>query len=737
MEQEKLYQLMNSLTLKEKIGQLIQLSGDFFGNDNISTGPIEELGIDNEMIQYTGSILNVSGAKNTIKIQKEYLAQSRHKIPLLFMNDVVYGYRTILPIPLGQGATWNPNLIRNGYEHISKEASKAGVHVTFSPMVDLVRDPRWGRCLESTGEDPYLNSQFAKAVVEGFQGDLNHNQLASCVKHFAAYGAAEAGRDYNTVDMSERRLRQDYLPAYHAALEAGAKMVMTSFNTIDGIPATANKWLMKDILRDEWGFDGVLITDYAAIKELIAHGVAVDDAHASQLALEAGVDIDMKTACYANQLQPLLKEGRISLELIDQAVWRVLTLKNDLGLFENPYRGADLNEENYMRTSDAREIALQASREALVLLKNNNNLLPLDFKTQKIAFIGPYVDSKFLTGLWAINGKTEEIASIKDVVISMDAPHVTFTKGCDYLDDYSKLGKFGEFVSNFKINTDDEIKKDLQEAIIIAKESDIIVLALGEHMLESGEAGSRTQLGLPEIQQCLLNEISQLGKPIVLVLFNGRPLVLTEIENKVDAILEAWFPGSEGAQAIVDILNGTYNPSGRLSMSFPYTVGQIPIYYNSFNTGRPVAVHDDNNRFASQFLDAPNTPLYPFGFGLSYSQFSYNNLKLSSNILSIGSPITISVNITNTSSIAGTETVQLYVRDLVSSVVRPVKELINFEKIFLKGGECKTVTFILTEKDLRFINKDMFYQFEEGVFQIFVGHSSQEYLSSQFTLIKH
>ncbi|MGT2667105.1 beta-glucosidase BglX [Streptococcus rifensis] len=734
MQEKKLKELLSSLTIEEKIGQLIQLSGDFFGTDALTVGPREKLGISEEMVQNVGSVLNVLGAEKVRTIQENYLTKSRHKIPLLFMGDVVYGYRTTLPIPLGQGATWEPKLIKEGYQFIAKEASKAGTHVTFAPMVDLVRDPRWGRSLESTGEDTYLNNCYARAMVEGFQGDLGENTVVSCVKHFAAYGAPEGGRDYNTVDMSERRLRQDYLPSYKEAVDAGAKMVMTSFNTVDGIPATANKWLMNDVLRKEWGFDGVIITDYAAIQELVAHGIARDEREASQMAIEATVDIDMKTNCYSNQLKPLLENGEISETLINDAVWRVLKLKNDLGLFENPHRFADVEEETYLNTPEARQKALEISRKSLVLLKNDNNILPLNVKKQKIAVIGPYAESKELLGLWAVHSKSEDSVSIKEAFYSLEGKEVRFAKGSDFLEDYSVLGTFGKMVSGGRVNTAEGIRADLDEAIHLAKESDVVVLALGEHTLQSGEAGSRTDLGLPEIQQKLLDAIEKVGKPVVLVLFSGRPLVLTKIEKQVSAIIQAWFPGTMGGQAIVDVLTGKVNPSGRLTMSFPYNVGQIPIYYNAFNTGRPALTSTHSDRFVSKYIDAPNNPLYPFGYGLSYTEFEYTNLQVSSNKLTKDTNLEVSVDISNIGNVEGEETIQLYIRDRVGSVVRPVKELKDFRKIKLSPGESQKVIFEITEEKLRFVTKSLEYKSEAGEFDLFVGRSSEDYLQTEFKL---
>ena len=686
MKEQQLKELMDSLSLDEKIGQLIQLSGNFFAADAMAVGPQKKLGITDEMVGYTGSVLNVLGAEKIKRIQSEYLKNSRHKIPLLFMSDIVYGYKTIYPIPLGLGATWNPELIKKCCQYTAKEACAAGAHVTFAPMVDLVRDARWGRCMESTGEDTYLNSLFAKNMVEGFQGDLTPGEgLASCVKHFAAYGAAEAGRDYNTVDMSERRLREEYLPSYKAALDAGCELVMTSFNTIDGIPATGNEWLMDQVLRKEWGFEGVIITDYAAIQELIAHGVAANDREAAKLAIKAGVDIDMKTPCYANQLKPLIKDGEIKEELIDKAVWRILTLKNKLGLFEDPYRAADeKKEQELLCCRQHRELARKTAGEAMVLLKNQNNILPLHSKGQKIALIGPYGDNPDLIGLWAVHGRKEDVVTLKTAFEEiLDIKDFCYAKGCEMLDDYSFLGEFGtrSAEETEQALTNEKREEEIEKAVQAVQASDIVVMALGEHSMQSGEAGSRTDLHIPEIQKRFLCRIREEGKPIVLVLFGGRPLVLTDIEDKVDAIVEAWFPGTEGGHAIADVLFGKVNPSGRLTMSFPYANGQVPVYYNGFNTGRPVKTSTHSGRFMSKYLDCPNDPLYPFGYGLSYHKAKYSNLKQSDSTLCSGGEIKVSVDVENMSEISGIETVQLYIRDITGSVVRPVKELKGFEKI--------------------------------------------------------
>lgn len=737
MDIKELKKLFDKLTLKEKIGQLIQLSGDFYKAGQLAVGPQQKLGISQDIVDNVGSILNVTGAENVIRIQKEYLEKSTHKIPLLFMADIVYGYRTIFPIPLALGCSWNPEMVTELNKYTSKEAVAAGAHVTYAPMVDLVRDARWGRCMESTGEDVYLNSCFSKAMVNGFQDGLTEGRgIASCVKHFAAYGAAEGGRDYNTVDMSERRLREEYLPAYKAAVDAGCEMVMTSFNTIDQIPATANEWLMNEVLRKEWGFEGVIITDYAAIQELIAHGIAEDEREASKLSLNATIDIDMKTGCYANQLEPLLKDGGISETQIDSAVWRILKLKNKLGLFENPYRMADSKkEEELFCCEEHRKVAREAVAKSIVLLKNNNKLLPLD-KSKRVALIGPYGESKDLLGLWAVHGKKDECINLKDAFSEVvEDKNLIVAKGCDILENYSFLGEFGAMLSiDSNGLSKEEKEKLLEDAKNAAEKSDIVVMALGEHVMQSGEAGSRTDITLPQIQVELLKEIKKCGKPIIVLLFNGRPLALNNILEDSDAIIECWFPGTEGAHGIVDVIYGKYNPSGRLSMSIPYSVGQVPIYYNHFSTGRPAGESAHTGRFVSKYLDCPNSPLYPFGYGLSYSDVEYSDLKLNRNIMNKNSEIEASIKVKNIGKFLCEETIQLYIRDCFGSVVRPVKELKDFKKVILYPNEEKIVTFTIREDILRFYTKNMEFKSEKGKFKIYIGRNSNDVMENEFEL---
>ncbi len=739
MTEQQLLDLFHQMTLEEKIGQLVQLDGGCFGTDAMAVGPREKLGITEETVRNCGSVLNVLGAEKVHEIQDRFLAENRLKIPLLFMADVIYGYQTVFPIPLGLGATWNPDLIREDYKLIAEEACSDGDMVTFSPPADLIRDARWGRCLEMPGEDPILISHFSKAMVEGFQNTWEKGKsVASCLKHFAGYGAPEAGREYNTVDMSKRRFLQDFLPGYKSAVDAGCELVMTSFNTVDEIPATANKWLMDDILRKEWGFNGVIITDYAAISELKAHGVAADDAEAAKLAMNATVDIDMKTSCYANNLADLVACHEINEAQIDAACYRILTLKNKLGLFEDPYYGCSVEKRDSVICSPEKiSAARNTANRSMVLLKNDN-VLPLKRNKQKIALIGPYADSLDIVGMWAVHADHKHSITIKQAMENvLDKKYFTFTKGCNFLDDYSSLGEFGFIpaIANGKF-TPEQAVIEHEKALTLAKEADVVVLAMGEHMLQSGESGSRTDITLPEPQKQLLHEIKALGKKIVLVLFNGRPLALTDIIEDCDAVLEAWFPGTAGGLSICDCLFGDYNPSGRLTVSFPYHVGQEPLYYSQFATGRPANGSTHSGRFVSRYLDCPNEALFPFGYGLSYHQAEYSDLTLDRTKISKSADdsIQVSITVTNTGETSGTETVQLYLRDLVGSVVRPILELKDFKQIHLGAHETQKVTFTITEEMLRFYTKDYTYQSEPGNFKVFVGPNSTELLEADFSL---
>lgn len=722
MNSQKLTSLLKEMTLDEKIAQLLQLATPFFEgsrDEGQITGPLASMNITEEKVRNTGSVLGASGgAKEAIAIQEAHLKKNRLGIPLLFMADVIHGYKTIFPVPLAIGCSWDLDKAEQSAEIAAKEAAAAGVHVTFAPMVDLVRDPRWGRVMESTGEDPYLNSEFAKSFVRGFQGkDLKNNKksVAACVKHFAAYGAAEGGRDYNTVNMSERQMRESYLPAYKAALDEGCEMVMTAFNTVDGIPATGNVKLMRDLLRDEWGFDGVLISDWGAVKEMIPHGVAEDEAEAAYKAIKAGVDIEMMTSCYVDHLKAQVESGKVDEKLIDESVMRILTLKDKLGLFENPYRGADEALEQELIMSDThRNAARELAVKSTVLLKNNG-VLPIN-KEKKIALIGPFAQNEDILGPWSFLGSKEKAVQLYDGLLAkQDSSFLLTAKGCE-----------------IETGTEDHFA----EAVKTAEEADLIVLALGEASEMSGEAGCRADIRLPEVQLELAAKMKELGKPIVVVLFNGRPLDLHGIWDEADVILEAWYPGTEGGNAVADILFGDANPSAKLTMSFPYSVGQVPVYYNHFNTGRPQGAPDAQERYVSQYLDIPNEPLLPFGFGLSYTSFEYSDVKLSDSLMSAAKPLTVSVVVVNTGKMAGEEIVQLYVRDVAGEVVRPMKELKGFKKVALEPGEKVTVTFEITEEQLRYHHADLSFKSDSGRFIAFVGPNSRDTVELAFELIE-
>lgn len=604
-----------------------------------------------------------------------------------------------------------------------------GANVNFSPMVDLVRDSRWGRVMESIGgEDPYLGQVFAQDMVKAHK-EVNENKddgIISCVKHFAAYGAVEAGRDYNSVDMSQREFRQYYLPAYKSAIDSGAEMIMTSFNIINGIPATVNKWLLTDLLRKELGFKGIVISDYSAIEETIEHGVAKDKKEAAYKAITAGVDIDMMSNVYSNNLKQLVEEGLVDEDIIDEAVLRVLKLKNKLGLFENPYKNINchleqeilLNEENLKK---AREL----TAKTFILLKNQNNILPL-CKNQKIALIGPYADNIAILGSWSMFSDKSKITTLREAFESkVGEDNVLYAKGSEILEEKEIneiLKADGGNVIHIE-NEKEKLEEYLKEAVKIAQSVDVIVLAIGEHYRQTGEACSRTNIEISNIQKRLLEELSKLNKKIVAIIFNGRPIVLREIAEKVDGLLEVWFPGTEGANAIADVVFGDANPSGKLTMSFPQAVGQCPIYYNHYNTGRP---HKKNMRYVSRYQDIPTESYYPFGFGLSYSKFFYSDIKLSNKILDKHSKIVVDVNVKNISDVAGDEVIQLYIQDLVGSVVRPVKELKAFKKVKILQKEEVDVKFAISEEMLKFWNESMKFEAEEGEFKVFVGSSSNE-----------
>lgn len=716
MQTAELEGLLSQMTREEKVTQLLQLAAGFYIDLDAVTGPIEEMGLTEKMIENAGTVLGISGAEDVIRTQKSYLEKNRLGIPLIFMADVIHGYKTIFPIPLALGSSWNTELAEETARIAALESAVSGLHVTFSPMVDLVRDPRWGRVMESTGEDAFLNAELAKAFVRGYQGtDLKNDfeRVAACVKHFAAYGAPIAGREYNTVNMSERQLRESYLPGYKAALDEGAKLVMTAFNTVDGVPATANKWLMRDLLRNEWDFNGVLISDWGAVKELVPHGVAADEKEAAILALNASVDIEMMTMCYMDTLEASIEAGEIEEALVDEAVLRILNLKNDLGLFENPYRGADVEKEKAVVLSqEHRSLARKAAEESIVLLKNEG-VLPLK-QDQKIALIGPGAESKNILGAWSWQGESEKAISLAEGLAQhVPAEQLLIAKGCDILSG---------------------TQAEMDAAVAVAKEADVIVLALGENSDMSGEAASRSDIRLPKIQLELLAQLKSVGKPIIVTLFNGRPLDIHELE--VAGIVEAWFPGTEGGAALANILMGVVNPSAKLSMSFPYNVGQVPVYYNPDNTGRPELGRSVDEKYVSKYLDIPNEALYPFGFGLSYTSFSYSDMTLSTTELKNSKTLTVEVTVKNSGKYAGKEIVQLYLRDIVGEVVRPVKELKGYQKIELAAGAEKTVSFTVTEEQLGYVHQDCSFSSDSGVFEVMVGTSSAEVQGARFNLIK-
>ncbi len=719
MKQNDLQALLGEMTLAEKIGQLQQVTGDFYTNDSAEiTGPLSNNLLSEDDLKNSGSVLGLSGATDTNAVQKKYLENNRLHIPLLFMADIVHGYRTIFPIPLGLATSWNPELVKETAAVAAKESAVSGLHVTFSPMVDLVRDPRWGRVMESTGEDPLLNCLYAESVVQGYQGPANDlinnaDHIAACVKHFAAYGAPEGGREYNTVNMSDRELRENYLPSYQAAINAGSKLVMTSFNTIDGVPATVNTYLNRQILRDEFKFEGVLISDWAAMMEAINHGVAEDHRDVAKQSLKAGVDIEMMTFCYHQFVEELISAKEVDEGLLDEAVLRILELKNDLGLFENPYRSADaVKEAAVVYSAEHQQVALKAAEESIVLLENKDNVLPLA-TSEKVAFVGPFATSSDILGTWSWKGEISETASVADVL------------GTDYSTAKVTISPVADVFS--------VTAEELAAAKAVAKNADKVVVLLGETSQMSGEASSRTSIQLPEAQLAFLDEILSVGKPVIVVSFNGRPLDLSAVSEKVTGLVEAWFPGTKGATALLNILYGKVAPKARLTMSFPRNVGQIPVYYNHFNTGRPINFDDLGNKYVSKYLDVPNTPLYPFGYGLTYTTFGYDHFKV---VVEAGAEpvITCQVRVKNTGQTAGTEIVQWYLRDIVGQVVRPMKELKGFDTVELQAGEERVVTHSFTFAELGYVHHDKKRYPDHGEFEVMVGSHSESVLTTRITL---
>ncbi|WP_166670701.1 beta-glucosidase BglX [Olivibacter sp. XZL3] len=726
-------ELMAKMTIDEKIGQLNLPTGG-----EATTGSVVSTDLESKIkAGQVGGVFSLTTPDRVRKTQELAVNQSRLKIPLIFGQDVIHGYKTLFPIPLGLSATWDLALIEKTARVAATEASADGLNWAYSPMVDISRDPRWGRISEGSGEDTYLGSQIAAAMVRGLQGNdlAANNTLMACVKHFALYGAAEAGRDYNTTDMSLHRMYNEYLPPYKAAVDAGAGSIMTSFNDINGVPATANYWLLTDVLRKQWGFKGMVATDYTAINELIDHGLG-DLQQVSALSLKAGVDMDMVGEGFLTTLKKSLEEGKVSETDIDRACRNVLEAKYKLGLFDNPYKYC--SEERAKKEILSKEhlnFAREVAAQSFVLLKNENNTLPLK-KSGTVALIGPLANTgSNMPGTWSVNADLQNTQSLLEGMKELVGSKVKIlhSLGSNLLEDAAyqeRATMFGR-----EIPRDNRSEEALiQEAVATAEQSDVVVAALGESSEMSGESSSRTDLNIPAVQQRLLAALLKTGKPVVLVLFAGRPLTLTWEEEHVPAILNAWFGGTEAAKAITDVLFGDVNPSGKITATFPKNVGQIPLYYSHKNTGRPLAEGKWFQKFRSNYLDVDNEPLYPFGYGLSYTSFAYGDIMLSKNSFSEGDSIAVSVTLTNTGKMAGKEVVQLYTQDLVGSITRPVKELKAFQKIELKAGESKQVVFHLSAEDLKFYNADLQYVAEPGDFKVFVGGNSRDVKEAQFTL---
>jgi beta-glucosidase len=705
--------LLSRMTLEEKLGQLTQPTGAW-GDSGVE---MPDVGLAEIRAGRVGSILNVFGADLTRDLQRVAVEESRLGIPLIFALDVIHGLRTIFPVPLAEAASWDPMAVQEAARVGAIEGTAHGLHWTFAPMVDIARDPRWGRIVEGSGEDPYLGAAMAAARVRGFQGaDLAaSNTMLACPKHYAAYGGAEGGRDYNTVDLSERTLREIYLPPFKAAVDAGAGTLMASFNEINGVPAHANRFLVTDVLRNEWGFGGFVVSDYTGVLELLPHGVATDRAEAGRLAIEAGIDMEMVSRTYIEDLPGMVREGRLDEAVVDEAVRRVLRAKFKLGLFDDPYRYSD-PEREATRTlpPEHRSQARAMAQKSIVLLRNEGNTLPLQKDVGSLAVIGPLADhSRAMLGGWAALGRAEDAVTILDGIREAVSPGTTvlYAKGAEV--ESADRGGF-------------------EEAVRTARQAEAVILVLGEHHDMSAEAHNRASLDLPGVQRDLAQAIHATGKPVVAVLANGRPLSIPWLDQNVPAILETWFLGVEAGNAVADVLFGDVNPSGKLPVTFPRTVGQVPLYYNHKNPGRPP--HPDD-RFTSKYIDVPWTPLYPFGYGLSYTTFSYQDLRLSAARVGRGDPVMVRVDVTNTGDRAGDEVVQLYVRDEVGSVTRRVKELRGFQRVNLEPGETKTVSFTLTPDDLSMYDLDMARVVEAGFFTVFVGGSSADGVEGRFEVV--
>lgn len=716
-------QLMSKMTLEEKLGQLNLLSS------NANTGPFASKKYAEKLKDGSGgNIFGLVGTSSEINEKLKLAENSRLKIPVLSGLDIIHGFKTVFPIPLGLSCSWNMPLIEQTARIAAIEGSAVGYNWTFSPMVDISRDPRWGRVMEGSGEDPYLGSLIASAMVKGYQGDnlKNETSLMACLKHFGMYGAAEAGRDYNTTDMSRLTMYQVYLPPYKAAVDAGVGSVMSSFNEVDGVPATANSWLLNDILRKQWGFKGFVVTDYVAIRELMAHGVAADIKQAAELAINAGTDMDMVSESYMASLKQSIKEGKVSMATIDVACRRVLEAKYKLGLFTNPYRNFDPQKAARVTlTPENRKVAKDAALRSMVLLENNNNTLPLK-KNANIALIGPFANNKSeMLSMWSPNGDEGSVVTLYDGIKKIN-PNVNYAEGTQISND-SLLMNFAGWGFDQK-----EQKKLVDEAVTLAAKSDVVVAVLGETRGMSGEAHSMTNIALQDCQLELLKALKGTGKPVVLLITSGRPLIIQQALPYADAVIEMWRLGTESGNAVADVLFGDYNPSGKLTMTFPRSVGQIPIYYNHKNTGRPYA-GERKRFFKSNYMDQTNEPLYPFGYGLSYTTFNYGKIQLSDTLLTgSNKTLTAEITVSNTGKYAGEETVQLYLNDPVASVTRPVKELKMFQKVFLQPGESKEIAFKISPEDLKFYNSQLKWDWESGKFNLYIGTNSKDVMKTAF-----
>ena len=702
----KVDSVLKLMTLDEKIGQMNQYNGDWE-----ATGPITNDGDKQNQIRkgMVGSMLNVTGVEHT-RLLQQMAMQSRMKIPLLFGQDIIHGYRTIFPIPLAEAASWDLFAIEKSARVAAVEASAVGVHWTFAPMVDIARDPRWGRVMEGAGEDPFLGSAIAKARVQGFQGNGlgNTDAVMACAKHFAAYGAAVGGRDYNAVDMSLRQLHEIYLPPFKAALDAGAATFMNSFNDLNGVPATGNKYLQRDLLKGQWKFKGFVVSDWGSVREMINHGYSKNNYEAAMHATNAGSDMDMESRSYIQNLKQLVKDKKVTVAVIDDAVKRILKKKFEMGLFDDPYKFSNIAREQQQFNNAAHLQASQTMAEkSIVLLKNNNQLLPLSKQIKNIALIGPFVKAvRDNLGFWSYSwpDDTARVVTLYQGIQNKvsSTTKLLYAKGCDI---------------------DDQNKNGFEEALTAAKDADVIIMSMGEASNWSGEAKSRSNIHLPGVQEELIKAMQATGKPVVVLINAGRPLIFNWTADNVPAILYTWWLGTKAGDAIANVLFGDYNPSAKLPMSFPRTEGQIPIYYNHYNTGRPAANDSDVN-YVSAYIDLPNSPKFCFGYGLSYTSFNYSAVSLNKTQIKANEKLEAAITITNTGNYDGEEVVQLYIRDMVASVVRPVKELKGFQKIFLKKGETKTVKFIITVDDLKFYDNELKYDWEPGEFEIMIGTNS-------------